>query len=102
MKVSATLEDPQLPKIGGFAPLIWQRRVCHWGQFFPPAPHISHSPVHNVPKGPSMMTVLTQRPHVVPQYFTQMFQLLVRSLNMETKKSPTLFHPIYAVPAYGS
>ena len=29
----------------------------------------------------------------------QMFQLLVRSINIETKKSPNLFHPIYPIPA---
>jgi hypothetical protein len=28
-----------------------------------------------------------------------MFQLSVRSLNIETKKSPNLFHPIYPIPA---
>ena len=30
---------------------------------------------------------------------TQMFQRSVRSLNIETNKSPNLFHPIYPIPA---
>ena len=29
----------------------------------------------------------------------QMFQLLLRSLNIETEKSPNLFHSIYVIPA---